>query len=483
MNDLTITGLGVFPGQLAPEAKASVDGASFVVFQTRRSPLFEEGRGWTSCDDLYDSCGDFDELNRAVAARLAGLCERGRTAFCMPGTPLGKAMTLEITKECRARGIPYSIIPGISYADAALASSGLCFEVPAVSMDAIDAEGAKIDPEKPLVVCEIDSPLFAGAVKLALLEYYPDEWQITLAVPEGNSFSCARIPLFELDRQRRACFSGAACVILPPLRFLDMERRGVSQIQALVRLLRAPGGCPWDAEQTIQSLRPAVLEEAYEVVEAIDDEDDAGLCEELGDLLLQVVFLCVLAEEQGRFTLRDAATDLCAKMIFRHPHVFGDAVAKDSAAVLSAWENLKKTEKGQKTQGEVLKAVPKTLPALVRSAKVQKKAAKVGFDWDSPLDALKKVYEEAGEFAAELERGDEGRAFEEMGDLLFAAVNAARLSGIDPELALTRATEKFTRRFCLMEEEVNKSGRKMEELSLRELDSVWDEVKTKKPSI
>lgn len=483
MNDLTITGLGVFLSQLAPEAKASIDGAAFVVFQTRRHPLFEDGRGWTSCDDLYDSCQDFDELNKAVAKRLAGFCEKGRTAFCMPGTPLGKAMTLETVKECKERGIPCSILPGTSYADAALASCGLCFEVPAVSMDAIAAEGANIDPQKPLVVCEIDSPLLAGSVKLALLEYYPDEWQITLAVPGEKSFRCTRIPLFELDRQKRACFCGATCAILPPLNFLDMERRGVSQVQELVRLLRAPGGCPWDAEQTIQSLRPAVLEEAYEVAEAIDDEDDAGLCEELGDLLLQVVFLCTLAEEQGRFTLRDAATDLCTKMIFRHPHVFGDAVAKDSAAVLFAWENLKKTEKGQKTQGDVLKAVPKTLPALVRSAKVQKKAAKVGFDWDSPLDALKKVYEEAGEFAAELERGNEGRAFEEMGDLLFAVVNAARLSGIDAELALIRATEKFTRRFCLMEEEVNKSGRKMEELSLRELDSVWNRVKMKTPSI
>ena len=180
MSDLTITGLGVFLNQLAPEAKASIDCAAFVVFQTRRHPLFEDGRGWTSCDDLYGSCQDFDELNKAVAKRLADLCERGRTVFCMPGTPLGKAMTLEITKVCRARGIPYAILPGTGYADAALASCGLCFEVPAVSMDAIAAEGASIDPEKPLVVCEIDSPLLAGAVKLALLEYYPDDDEVKL---------------------------------------------------------------------------------------------------------------------------------------------------------------------------------------------------------------------------------------------------------------------------------------------------------------
>jgi tetrapyrrole methylase family protein/MazG family protein len=481
MNELIIIGLGVFEGQLAPEAKASVEGATFVVFQTARSPHFDESREWTSCDDLYDACSDFDELNRAVAKRLADLCGKGRTAFCMPGTPLGKAMTCEIAKECKARGIPYSIIPGTSYADAVLAAAGLCFDVPAVSMDAIAAEGANIDPQKPLVVCEIDSPLLAGSVKLALLEYYPAEWEITFAVAGKDAFTCTRIPLFELDRQKKECFSAGTCAILPPLRFLDMERRGVAQVEELVRLLRGPGGCPWDAEQTTQSLRPTVLEEAYEVAEAIDKDDDASLCEELGDLLLQVVFLCVMAEEQGRFTLRDAATDLCAKMIFRHPHVFGDAVAKDSAAVLSAWENLKKTEKGMETQGDVLKAVPKTLPALTRSAKVQKKAAKVGFDWDCPQEALKKVVEEVGEFAAELESGNKGRAFEEMGDLLFAVVNAARLSGIDPELALNRATEKFTRRFCLMEEEVNKSGRNMEELSLRELDAVWDRIKAKTP--
>lgn len=481
MNELFIVGLGVFEGQLAPEAKERVDGATFVVFQTARSLDFDNNRGWTSCDDLYEACSDFDELNQAVAKRLTGLCEKGTTAFCMPGTPLGKAMTCEIVKACKEKGIPYAIIPGTGYADAALASCGICFDAPAVSMDAIFAEGARIDPEKPLVVCEIDSLLLAGAVKLALLEYYPAEWEITLAVAGKEAFTHTRIPLYELDRQKHGSYTAGTCAILPPLGFLDMERRGVAQVEELVKLLRGPGGCPWDAEQTIQSLRPTVLEEAYEVVEAIDNDDDTGLCEELGDLLLQIVFLCVMAEEQGRFSLRDAATDLCAKMVYRHPHVFGDAVAKDSAAVLSNWENLKKTEKGMETQGEVLKAVPKTLPALTRSAKVQKKAAKVGFDWNDPRDALKKVLEEVDEFTAELNGGSEARAFEEMGDLLFAVVNAARLSGIDPELALNKATEKFTKRFCLMEEEVNKSGRKMEELTLPELDAVWDRIKAKTP--
>ncbi len=479
MNDLTIAGLGAFPNQLAHQAKKCIESANFIVFQTKSSHSFEEGRGWMSCDDLYDSSEDFDELNKAVAERLEDLCERGSTAFLMQGSPLGKAMTKEIVRECKEHGKSVSIIPGTSYADAAIASSEYCFDAPAVSLDAISAEGARIDPTKPLVICEIDSLLLAGTAKLEMLEYYPADWQVTLAVPEGNEYNCIFIPLAELDRQQQELYTCATCAILPPLSFLDMERRGVEQVDELVKLLRAPGGCPWDAEQTIKSLRSTVLEEAYEVAEAIDDEDDIGLCEELGDLLLQVVFLCRIAAEQGSFTLRDAATDLCAKMIYRHPHVFGDAVAKDSAAVLSAWENLKKTEKGMESQGDVLKAVPKTLPALTRSAKVQKKAAKVGFDWDSPKDALKKVLEESQEFEAELDSGNQDRAFEEMGDLLFAVVNAERLSGIDPELALTRATEKFTRRFCDMEEEVNKSGREMEAMSLGELDSVWDEVKRK----
>ncbi len=233
-----------------------------------------------------------------MAKRLADLCGRGRTAFCMPGTPLGKAMTLEITKVCRVRGIPYAILPGTGYADAALASCGLCFEVPAVSMDAIAAEGVNIDPEKPLVVCEIDSPLLAGAVKLALLEYYPDEWQITLAVPGEKAFNCTRIPLFELDRQKRARFSAGTCVILPPLDFWIWNGGAFPRFRSwsgsFARRTDAPG-----TRSRRSGPRPAVIEEAYEVVEAIDDEDDAGLCEELGDLLLQVVFLCTLAEEQG----------------------------------------------------------------------------------------------------------------------------------------------------------------------------------------
>jgi len=477
MNLLTIIGLGVSPGRLAPEARAAVDGASFAVFQTSRCYLWKEGGGFHSCDDLYDSCADFDALNAAIAKRLIAFCEKGDTVYCVPGTPLGKSATAAILKACKENGVPLRIIPGTGFAEEALSASGLCFDSPAATLYACSVEGEGIDVKKPLVVCEIDSLLLAGTVKLALSEYYPDELEITLAVLDGEGYHCGKIPLFELDRQDDSRYSHTTCAILPPLSFLKMDRRGVDQVDEILTILRAPGGCPWDAEQTIRSLRPTVLEEAYEVCEAIDNDDDAGLCEEVGDLLLQVVFICRIAEEQGRFTLRDAATDLCKKLIYRHPHVFGDAVAKDSAAVLVAWDKLKKTEKGMQTQGDVLRAVPKTLPALTRSAKVQKKAARVGFDWDSPLDALKKVAEESAEFTVELNRNDADRAFEEMGDLLFAVVNAARLAGIDPELALSRATEKFTDRFCRMEEAVNKSGRRMEDMTLDEMDGVWEQIK------
>ena len=211
-----------------------------------------------------------------------------------------------------------------------------------------------------------------------------------------------------------------------------------------------------------------------------DLDDDDKLCEELGDLLLQVGMLSCIAADQSRFTLRDVTTGLCAKLIYRHPHVFGDAVAADSAAVLKSWEQLKKAEKHQQTQGDVLRAVPRPLPALTRSAKVQKKAAQVGFDWDDALGALPKIHEEADEVRAELEAGrDPG---EELGDLLFSVVNVIRLAHGDAEGLMQKASDKFIRRFEAMENLIISDGKSLEDLTLGEMDVYWNRVKQRQAS-
>jgi len=250
----------------------------------------------------------------------------------------------------------------------------------------------------------------------------------------------------------------------------------IEELRAIVTRLRAPDGCPWDREQTHATLRGSVIEEAYETVEAINEADDAHLCEELGDLLLQVVMHSQLAAETGRFTFDDVAKGIATKLVRRHPHVFGDAVAADAAAVITRWEEIKRAEKGN-THTSLLDGVSGALPALLHAEKITKRAARVGFDWESPVHVVGKIREELAETEEALAEGDAAKIEEELGDLLFATVNLARKIKVEPEVALRRATGKFAKRFQQLEAALCEQGRKPEDCTLAEMDAVWDEIK------
>ncbi len=251
-------------------------------------------------------------------------------------------------------------------------------------------------------------------------------------------------------------------------------------LRAIVARLRAPGGCPWDREQTHTSLRGSLLEEAHEVAEAIDERDDAHLCEELGDLLLQVVMHSDIAEGEGRFTLDDVARGITEKLIRRHPHVFGTGQVEGSAGVVQQWEEIKKAERasrGEKTES-ALDGVSGALPALLRAEKITKKAAKVGFDWETAEQVLGKVREELAETEEVLaQNAPHERVEEEIGDLLFAIANLARKSGVEGEVALRRATTKFGNRFRRVEAELAKRGKTPQSSTLEEMDAIWDTIK------
>jgi MazG family protein len=258
----------------------------------------------------------------------------------------------------------------------------------------------------------------------------------------------------------------------------------------IMRTLRGPGGCPWDREQTLGSLRPFVLEETYEVLEAIESGTPADLCEELGDFLFEAVFLSQISEEQGHFSIGDAIDAICDKLVRRHPHVFareGDGPALTSGEVIERWETLKARERA--TSGAspkrktTLSGVPVTLPSLLRAYEISSRAAAVGFDWVTPGDVVTKIEEEVAELRHEVSTGaigDLSRAEEEMGDLLFSIVNLSRKLGIEPEAALRRANHKFTTRFEAMEETVGRSGRSLSDLTLDDLETVWNRVKDSK---
>ena len=257
--------------------------------------------------------------------------------------------------------------------------------------------------------------------------------------------------------------------------FQYKDSYGVKDLEDIVRILRAPGGCPWDAEQTHQSIRRNFLEEAYEAVEAIDEGSPEHLEEELGDVLLQVVMHARMEQEAGRFDLDGVADGICKKLIYRHPHVFGDVAVSGTGEVLSNWEALKRKEKGQATNTDALEAVARALPALWRAEKVQKKARKAGFDWPDVSGALDKLSEELEELKTAAAEGT--NVAEELGDLLFSAVNAARFLKVDPEDALNGATDKFIGRFRKVEAQAAAQGKAMEDMSLEELDALWERAK------
>ena len=257
--------------------------------------------------------------------------------------------------------------------------------------------------------------------------------------------------------------------------FQYKDSYGVKDLEEIVRILRAPGGCPWDAEQTHQSIRRNFLEEAYEAVEAIDEGSPEHLEEELGDVLLQVVMHARMEQEAGRFDLDGVADGICKKLIYRHPHVFGTVAVSGTDEVLTNWEELKRKEKGQASDTDALEAVARSLPALWRAEKVQKKAAKAGFDWPDAAGAADKLSEELSELRAAM--AGEGDVEEELGDLLFSAVNVARRLRTDPELALTRACDKFIRRFAAAEAAAAREGSRLEDLSPEKLDKLWRQAK------
>jgi MazG family protein len=250
----------------------------------------------------------------------------------------------------------------------------------------------------------------------------------------------------------------------------------IAELRAVVHRLRAPGGCPWDREQTHETLVPHLLEEAYEVAEAIRNGDMPHLREELGDLLLQPVLHAEIASETGAFDLDAIARELTEKLIRRHPHVFGDVTVNDSEGVITQWDAIKREEKGTQRES-MLHGVSHGLPALIRAQKLQKKAAKVGFDWPEAAPVLEKIREEADEIAAEMQRGNAGATAEEVGDLLFSVVNLARKLGVDAESALVSANAKFERRFGRVEQELAAQGKQPTDCSLAELDAAWDQVK------
>ncbi len=467
MPTLTIAPLST-PETMSRAVWQAVEGADRLFLQTKlhpsAKPVLEAGLSFVSMDDLYASVEDYDALNRAVAQRLT---EGDGGVYAVMGGGCGAQLPY-IQEACKEKGWELVLLPGVSYAQAAFPQGEEGVYVHCNGLP------GRPDTNLPLYIDEVDNRLLAGGLKNYLQDYYPDGHPVTLAVqtPQGG-YKKTTLPLYALDRQEG--FFSSTVVLVPPVAFEQKERYGYEDLLYVLRRLRAPGGCPWDREQTHESLKLSMREECYEFIAAVEEGDIDHMTEELGDILMLVLFHCVMGEETGDFTDMDVTDGIVKKMVYRHPHVFGQEKADTAEKVLENWDALKKAEKGQGTVTETLTDVPKSFPALMRAQKVQARARKVGFDYAEAKDAFYKIPEETQELFEAVKTGKQVQ--KEMGDLFFACVNVCRLLGLDCEETVQGATGKFIRRFGQMETLAQEKGLKLEGLSLEEQDKLWEKAK------
>ena len=466
MSPIIVIGCGYRREQLTLEAAEALKSVDRVILHTQRCGLKdwleEQGVGFSSLDALYESAEDFDQHALLAAQAVLEAAQNGSVAYAV--FDVRDVSVVELT---RMAGENVRVIAGPPLEEGLWALAVGATDCWAAS----EWETCALHADRNALIRELDRRELAAEVKLRLMDCYPEESEIYVRTGAGEIF---KTTLVELDRL--PAYDHRLSVLVPAQRELTrLERYGFDELNRVIRILRAPGGCPWDRKQTHQTLRTNLVEEAYEAVDAIDREDMDALYDELGDVLLQIVLHAEIAREHGDFTIQDVTTAITHKMIFRHQHVFGSAKADTADEVLDLWQKVKKAERHQETQAEVLRGVTKSLPALMRAEKVQKRAADVGFDWESAQAAFYKIGEEAEELSRAVENAS--GVEEEAGDLLFAVVNVLRLLKLDPEIALNRATDKFTARFAEMERLILADGKKLAGMTLSEMDAYWDRVK------
>ncbi len=430
-----------------------------------------------SFDELYDSSQRFEEVYEQIVQRILELGARAQgVTYAVPGDPYVAEWTgPEIVRRAKALGLPVRVMCAPSFLEPTFAALEIDPFPDLVMIDAMQLAAKHhplFPPTSPALIAQVYNRRIAAEVKLTLGEVYPDEYAVVLVHGAGTAGQVVeRLKLYEIDRSGHVGL--LTSLYVPPL---DADS-SFEAFQDLVAHLRAPEGCPWDREQTHQSLRTSLLEETYEVLAALDAEDGEALCEELGDLQMQIVMHAQIAAEEGEFRMRDVLSGIHRKIVFRHPHVFGEVKVDDASGVLVNWEKLKAAERkarGQDGEKGLLDGVPKTYPALSQAQAYQARVARVNFDWSEIDGVLQKVHEELAEVAA---APDAEQRAKELGDLLFAVVNLVRWHKVDAESALRETNNRFHRRFAHVEKRVKESGKQLGDLNLAELDVFWNEAK------
>jgi len=464
---ITVIGMGNRAGDMSVRGLQKLKECGACVIKTEQSPSYgfvaQTGVRLIALDDVYRSSRSFDTLNKNLAARVAEIHRQtGDVCYLVDGSGYDDLSVRQLS----GRRTALEIIPAAAK-ELASAAPGCCRLVLSAA-DALTGGLLHYSRGIDLYVTEIDSQETAGELKLELLKRADAEQSVHMTA-DGREITA---PLYELDRQEGYGQGFSLRIDAAPLS--DRQRYGFADLLEIMHTLCAPGGCPWDREQTHRSIRTNAIEEAYELVEAIDLNDSDKLLEESGDVLLQAVFHAQIASANGDFDVNDMLTALCQKLISRHTHIFGGKSAADAGEALAEWERNKAAEKRQLTHAQSLAALPLQFPALLRAQKAQKKAAKAGYDFESAGHAKQRLLDEI----AELERAEGEKPREhEGGDVLFAAVNVLRHLGIDAEVALTAANNRFIGRISAAESLAEKRGKKLEQLSADELEELWQLAK------
>lgn len=452
-----------------------------IYFRTEKHPtvdfLKDEGIKFESYDHAYEKYDSFDDVYKYIAEDLiTKIKDDEDLIYAVPGHPLvAEKSVINLIELCKENNIQYEVLPAVSFVDAMMEALQVDPIEGVKIIDAFDMKNQILDKRVGTIITQVYNNFIASEVKLRLLEGYEDDTEIIFVRAAGveGLESIRKIPLYELDWQEDIDY--LTSIYIPK----DLgNKKDFQDLLDIIETLRNPGGCPWDREQTHESLKSALLEECYEVIDAIENEDEDALIEELGDVLLQVVFHASIGKEDGYFDIMDVIGGISNKMINRHPHVFGNEEANTSEQVLVNWDEIKKKEKGIKTLTEEMQNIAKSLPATTRAYKVQKKAKKVGFDWDDVNCAMDKVKEELNEIKEVYNCEDKSIIEGEVGDLLFACINVARFLEVDGELALDKTIKKFINRFSYIENEAIKNNKNLKDMTLEEMDKLWEEAKT-----
>lgn len=480
MGKISIVGLG--PGDYSLISQGALDvlySSPNVYLRTKKHPTveqFNEEFKYTSLDYFYEEEENFEEVYGKIAKFIIEKGQSEDLVYAVPGHPRVAEKTVGII-ECLANenNIELEIIPSMSFVDAMYNYLGVDPAEGFKLLDAFELEESYIDTNTNTIITQVYDSFIASNVKLKLMEHYDDEQEVCIVNGAGikGLENKTYVKLYEIDRYKEL-YSYLTSLYIP--KSSKKLYNTVHELQNIMKRLRSEDGCEWDKEQTHESLKKYIIEEAYEVNQAIDNDDIDELIEELGDILLQVIFHCEIGEEEGYFNLGDVSNSICTKLINRHPHVFKN-IDLDMNKFEKTWEEIKKEEKGESTITESLERIPAYLPALLKAEKIQFKASLVGFEWDNIEDVYKKIEEEYKELLDECKSRNIKYIKEELGDLLFSIVNLARFLKINPEEALNLTNDKFINRFKFIENSAIEMNKKLDEMTLEEMDELWEKAK------